>query len=52
MKKIFTLLALIISFTMNAQMSDNSSGTSASIFYAVAMGYQTTASGNNSTAMG
>ena len=52
MKKTFTLLALTITFSMNAQMSDNSSGTSASIFYAVAMGYQTQASGNNSTAMG
>ena len=52
MKKTFTLLALTITFSMNAQMSDNSSGTSASIFYAVAMGYQTSVSGHKTTAMG
>ena len=52
MKKIFTLLALIISFSMNAQMDDNSIGTSATGANAVAMGNNTTASGNNSTAMG
>ena len=52
MKKLLTLLALTITFSMNAQMSDNSSGTSASIpGNAVAMGYQTTASGNYSTAI-
>ena len=52
MKKLFTLLALTISFSMNAQMSDGSSGTSATGANAVAMGYQTTASGSYSTAMG
>ena len=52
MKKIYTLLALTISFSMNAQMSDNSSGTSATGTYAVAMGDGTTASGSRSTAMG
>ena len=52
MKKLFTLLALTISFSMNAQMSDNSSGTSATGTNAVAMGRNTTASGNESTAMG
>ena len=51
MKKLFTLLALTITFSMNAQMDDNSAGTSAG-FFAVAMGYDTTASGNYSTAMG
>ena len=52
MKKLFTLLALTISFSMNAQMSDNSTNTSATGNGAVAMGYLTTASGNYSTAMG
>ena len=52
MKKILTLLALTISFSMNAQMSDNSSGTSATGTNAVAMGQGTTASGSRSTAMG
>ena len=52
MKKTLTLLALTISFSMNAQMSDNSSGTSATGTNAVAMGRNTTASGNESTAMG
>ena len=52
MKKLFTLLALTITFSMNAQMSDNSSGTSATGSYAVAMGNGTTASGGRSTAMG
>ena len=53
MKKLFTLLALTITFSMNAQMSDNShpSNNSAGT-YSVAMGYGTTASGNYSTAMG
>ena len=53
MKKLFTLLALIISFSMNAQMDDNShpSNNSAGT-YSVAMGYGTTASGDFSTAMG
>ncbi len=52
MKKLFTLLALTIGFSMNAQMSDNSSGTTASGTAATAMGYLTTASGTASTAMG
>jgi len=52
MKKIFTLFALTISFSMNAQMSDNSSGTSATGSNAVAMGNGTTASGSGTTAMG
>ena len=52
MKKIFTLLALTISYTMNAQMSDYSEGTSATGSNAVAMGKSTTASGSRSTAMG
>ena len=53
MKKLFTLLALTISFSMNAQMDDNShpSNNSAGT-NAVAMGYSTTASGDTSTAMG
>ena len=42
MKKIFTLLALTISFSMNAQMDDNSANNnSATGTYAVAMGYST-----------
>ena len=52
MKKIFTLLALTMSFSMNAQMDDNSIGTSATGANAVAMGMGTTASGSISTAMG
>ena len=52
MKNIFTLLALTIGFSMNAQMDDNSVGCSASGNYSVAMGYSTTASGWASTAMG
>ena len=66
MKKIYTLLALTLSFSMNAQMDDNSpntntagtyavamgAGTEASGNYSTSMGYQTTASGANSTAMG
>ena len=53
MKKLYTLLALTISFSMNAQMDDNShpSNNSAGT-YSVAMGYGTTASGDFSTAMG
>ena len=50
MKKILTLLALTIGFSMNSQVSTNSTsptGTNAS-----AIGNSTTASGNNSTAMG
>ena len=50
MKKLFTLLALTISFSMNAQVSTNS--TSPTGIYASAMGNGTTASGNESTAMG
>ena len=52
MKKLFTLLALTLSFSMNAQMSDYSSGTAATGTNAVAMGKSTTASGSYSTAMG
>ena len=52
MKKLFTLLALTISFSMNAQMDDNSANNNSAGTYAVAMGYSTTASGYNSTAMG
>ena len=59
MKKIFTLLALTISFSMNAQWSYNesSSGIESDSNNAIgtastAMGYQTTASGFISTAMG
>ena len=50
MKKIFTLLALSLSFSMNAQVSTNSTSTPGT--YASAMGNGTTASGNESTAMG
>jgi len=52
MKNIFTLLALTIGFSMNAQMDDNSVGCSASGDYSIAMGIFTIASGNASTAMG
>ena len=52
MKKLFILIALTISFSMNAQMSDNSTNTSATGTNAVAMGYDTEAGGNYSTAMG
>ena len=64
MKKLFTLLALTISFSMNAQVSTNNTsptGTNASAMgqsttasgsRSTAMGYSTTASGNQSTAMG
>ena len=50
MKKIFTLLALTISFSMNAQVS--TSNTSPTGTYASAIGNGTTASGDVSTAMG
>ena len=50
MKKIFTFLALIVSFSMNAQISTNGTINSGNI--ASAMGYGTTASGEASTAMG
>ena len=47
MKKLFTLLALTISFSMNAQMDDNShSSNNSAGTYSVAMGYNTTASGD------
>ncbi len=52
MKKLFTLLALIITFSMNAQMDDNSANNNSAGTNSVAMGNNTTASGNNSTAMG
>ena len=67
MKKTLTLLALTISFSVNAQMVDNSHpsnnfaepnsvamgyGTTASGDYSTAMGRYTTASGNVSIAMG
>ena len=52
MKKIFIILALTISFSINAQMSDYSEDTSATGSNAVAMGKSTTASGGRSTAMG
>ena len=52
MKNIFTLLALTIGFSMNAQMDDNSIGCLASGYASTAMGYTTTASGFSSTAMG
>ena len=52
MKNIFTLLALTIGFSMNAQMDDNSVGCSATGSFSVAMGAFTTASGDYSTAMG
>ena len=53
MKKLLTLLALTITFSMNAQMDDNSANNnSATGSSAVAMGESTTASGTASTAMG
>ena len=59
MKKLFTLLALTISFSMNAQWSYNSNGVgiqsstnNASGIYSTAMGFYTVASGIRSTAMG
>ena len=52
MKKLYTLLALTISFSMNAQMDDNSANNNSAGSKAVAMGSSTTASGNVSTAMG
>ena len=50
MKKLFTLLALTITFSMNAQVSTNN--VSPTGIYASAMGNGTTASGNESTAIG
>ena len=52
MKKIFTLLALTITFSMNGQMDDNSANNNSAGTYSVAMGYDTTASGDRSTSMG
>ena len=59
MKKLFTLLALTMSFSMNAQWSYNSSSTGiqsstndASGARAIAMGGYTTASGDFTTSMG
>ena len=59
MKKLFTLLALIITFSMNAQWSYNSNGSgiqsssnNASGYQSTAMGDSSTASGDYSTAMG
>ena len=51
--RLYTLLVLTITFSMNAQMDDNShpSNNSAGT-YSVAMGINTTASGDASTAMG
>ena len=46
MKKIFTLLALTISFSMNAQTGNTSTGTGA--LYSNTTGYNNTASGSNS----
>ena len=52
MKKLFTLLALTITFSMNAQMDDNSANNNTAGTDAVAMGNGTTARGWYSTAMG
>ena len=59
MKKLLTLLALTISFSMNAQWSYHPNGSgiqsatnNASAYESTAMGYNTTASGERSTAMG
>ncbi len=64
MKKIYTLLAFAIGFSINAQIATNGTNpsgtdasamgreTTASEYYSTAMGYQTTASGAASTAMG
>ena len=52
MKKIFTFLVLTITFSMNAQMDDNSANNNTAGTDAVAMGNGTTASGWYSTAMG
>ena len=50
MKKIFTFLALTISFSMNAQITTE--GTDNSGISASAIGFLTTASGDYSTAIG
>jgi len=52
MKKLYTLLALTITFSMNGQMDDNSATNNSAGTYAVAMGYSTIASGTYSAAMG
>ncbi len=53
MKKLLTLLALTITFSINAQMDDNShSSNNSAGTYSVAMGHNNTASGGYSTAMG
>ena len=52
MKKLLTLLALTITFSMNAQMDDNSANNNSAGIYSVAMGYNTQASGWYSTSMG
>jgi autotransporter adhesin len=52
MKKSLTLLALTITFSINAQMDDNSANNNSAGTNAVAMGYGSTASGTRSTAMG
>ncbi|MDB9724202.1 tail fiber domain-containing protein [Polaribacter sp.] len=52
MKLVFTFLALTIGVFTNAQISDNSSGTTATETGSVAIGTNTTASGPFSTAMG
>ena len=50
-EKTFTLLALTIGFSMNAQMDDNSANNNSAGTYAVAMGVGTAASGTASAAM-
>ena len=50
MKKTLTLLALTISFSINAQISENSTNNSG--IYSSAIGSETTASGQSATAMG
>ena len=50
MKKLFTLLALTITFNMNAQIS--TSGTNNSGIFSSAIGFQTSAIGDYSTAIG
>ena len=50
MKKLFTFLALTISFSVNSQIS--TSGTNNSGIFSSAMGFQTSATGDYSTAIG
>ena len=57
MKKLLTLLALTISFSINAQWYTNGTGiqslsNSAIGSYSISMGFDTTASGHSSTSMG